>query len=182
MNCATVSSKSCFCSLFRDFPSLAAKNQSYSTVHHMVLSMCRNISWVVAKGYLLSPVVSLDKILLAFALLPFVLQAYTCLLFQVSLDFWHLPSNSLWRSGHLLGLISFHRTSQLQLLQHQCLEHKLGLLWYWMVCFGNEPISFCIFWDSNKLLYFRLFCWLCGLLHFFKGILPHSSRYNGYLN
>ena len=31
-----------------------------------------------------------------------------------------------------------HRTIQLQLLQHYCLGHKFGLLWYWMVCLGNE--------------------------------------------
>ena len=32
------------------------------------------------------------------------------------------------------------------------------------------------------MLYFRLFCWLWGLLHFFNGVLAHSSRYNGHMN
>ena len=31
-------------------------------------------------------------------------------------------------------------------------------------------------------LHFRLSCWLWGPLHFFYGILAHSSRYNGHLS
>ena len=34
-----------------------------------------------------------------------------------------------------------HRTVQLQLLHHYWLGHKLGLLWYWMVCLGNRDHS-----------------------------------------
>ena len=63
----------------------------------------------------------------------------------------------------LEGLISLHRTLQLQLLQHYCLGHILGLLWYWMACLGNELRSFCCFWDCTQVLHFRLFGWLCGL-------------------
>ena len=48
-----------------------------------------------------------------------------------------------------------------------------------MVCLGNEPRSFCHFWVCHSV---RLSCWLWGLLHFFCGILVHSSRYNGHLN
>ena len=48
----------------------------------------------------------------------------------------------------------------------------LGFLWYWMVCLGNEQRSFCSFWDCIQVLYFRLFCWLWWLLHFFWGFLP----------
>ena len=44
-------------------------------------------------------------------------------------------------------LVGLHRTIQLQLLQHYWLGHRLGLLWYWMVCLGNEQRSFCCFWD-----------------------------------
>ena len=47
----------------------------------------------------------------------------------------------------LKGLVSFHRTIQLQLLQHYWSGHRLGLLWYWLVCLGNEQRSFCHFWD-----------------------------------
>ena len=51
-----------------------------------------------------------------------------------------------------------------------------------MICLGNDPRSFCCFWDYTQVLHFRLFCWLWGLLHFFYGILAHSNRYNGHLN
>ena len=50
----------------------------------------------------------------------------------------------------LEGLVSLHRTIQLQLLQHYWLGHRLGLLWYWMVCFGNEQRSFCVFEIAPK--------------------------------
>ena len=102
------------------------------------MSMWRVISYVVGKGCLLWPVCSLDKILLAFALFQFVLQGQTCLLLQVSLDFLHWHSNPLWWKGHLFlelvleGLVGLHRTIQLQLLWHQCLGHRRGLLWCWM--------------------------------------------------
>ena len=48
-----------------------------------------------------------------------------------------------------------------------CLGHRLGLLWYWMFCLGNEQRSFCHFWDCIQVLHFGLFCWLWGLLHSF---------------
>ena len=76
--------------------------------------------------------------LLAFVLLHFVLKGQTYLLLQVSLHFLLLHSSPLWWKGHVflvlvLGLVSLHRTIQLQLLQHYCLGHRLQLLWYWTV-------------------------------------------------
>ena len=50
------------------------------------------------------------------------------------------------------GVVSLHRTGQLQLLQHQWLGHRLGLLWCWMVCPGNAPRSFCHFWGCTQVL------------------------------
>ena len=82
----------------------------------------------------------------------------------------------------LEGLVGLHRTIQFQLFQHYWLGHRLGLLSYWMVCLGNEQRSFCHFWDCIQVLHFTLFCWLRPLLHFFQGILAHSSRYNGHLS
>ena len=61
----------------------------------------------------------------------------------------------------------FSRPIQLQLLQRYWLGYRLGLLWYWMVCLGNEQRSFYHFWDCIQVLHFRLFCWLWWLLHFF---------------
>ena len=48
------------------------------------------------------------------------------------------------------------RTIQLQLLQHYWLGHGPGLLWYWMICLGNEQRSFCHFWNCIQVLHFRL--------------------------
>ena len=59
----------------------------------------------------------------------------------------------------LEGLVGLHRTIQLQLLQHYWLGHRLGLLWYWMVCLGNEQRSFCCFWDCIQVQHFGPFCW-----------------------
>ena len=106
--------------------------------------MCRVIFSVVGRGCLLWPVYSPGKTLLAFSLLHFVPQGQTWLLPQVSLDFSLLHPNPLWRKGHLFlvlvleGLVGLHRTVQLQLLQRYWLGHRLGLLWYWMLCLGNE--------------------------------------------
>ena len=122
---ATVSSQSCFCWLNINFSIFRCKyNQSDFDIDHLVTSMCKVISFVTGRGCLLWPVPSLDKTLLAFALLHFVLQDQTCLLLQVSLDFLLLHSSPLWWKGHPLGvlvlegLVGYHRTFQLQLLQH----------------------------------------------------------------
>ena len=41
----------------------------------------------------------------------------------------------------LESLVGLHRIVQLQLLQGYWLGHRLGLLWYWMVCLGNRDHS-----------------------------------------
>ena len=74
------------------------------------MTMCRVISCVVGRGCLLWPVHLLGKTLLAFALLHFVLQDQTCLLFQVSLDFLLLHSSPLWWKGHLFLCLSSRRS------------------------------------------------------------------------
>ena len=125
-----------------------------------------------------APVHSLGETLVAFALLCFVLQGQICLLLQVFLDFLLSHSSPLWWKGLLFlvlvleGLIGPHRTIQPQLLQDYWLGHRLGLLWYWILCLGNKQRSLCRFWVCTHVLHFRLFCWLCGLLHSSKGFLP----------
>ena len=102
-------------------------NQSDFNIDHLVMSMNRMASLVVGRDCLLWRVFSLDKTLLAFALLNFVLQGQTCLLLQVCLDFLLLHSNPLrWKDIFfffflvllLEGLVNLHRTIQLQLFQH----------------------------------------------------------------
>ena len=150
--------------------------------------MCRVFSCVVGRGCLLWPVRSLGKTLLTFDLLHFVLQDPICLLLQVYLDCLLLQSSPLQWRGHLFwvlvleGLVDLHRTIQLQPLQDYWPGHRLRLLWYWMVCLENEQKLFCHFWDCIQVLHFRLFCWLWWLLHFFEGILAHSSENNGHLS
>ena len=127
------------------------------------MSMCRIFPCVFGRRCLLWPVCSLSKTLLAFALLHFVLQGQICLLLQESLDFLLLHSSSLWWKGHLFwvlvleSLVGLHRTVQLQLFQHYWLGHRLGLLWYWMVCLGNEQRSFHHFWDCTEVPHFGYF-------------------------
>ena len=71
-----------------------------------------------------------------FALLHSVLQGQICLLLLVFLDFLLLqfPKMKMKRTNTmkivlvLEGVVGLHRTSQLQLLRHQWLEHRLVLL------------------------------------------------------
>ena len=79
----------------------------------------------------------------------------------------------------LEDVVGLHRTSQLQLLWHQCLGHKLGLLSCWMVCLGNKPRSFYCFWGCTQKLHFELFCWLRAIRLLLRDSW-HSSRYNGH--
>ena len=69
-------------------------------------------------------------------------------------------------------LVGLHRTIQLQLLQCYWLGHRLGLLWYWMVCLGNKQRSFCCFWDCIQVLHFGLIGWHDGYSISSKGFLP----------
>ena len=121
------------------------------------MSMCSLVSQLVGKGYFLWPTCFLEKTLLAFALLHFILQGQTCLLFQVSLDLLLLHSNPLWWKGHLLGGLGLegvgglHRIAHLQLLWHQWLRHWLGLLGCWMVCLRNRLRSFHFFFFFLRL-------------------------------
>ena len=166
--------RSCFCWLYRAFPSSAAK-KVISLISVLTIWWCPRVelSLVLLEWGVCHDQCVLLRKLLAFALFQFVLQGQTCLLLQISLDFLLLHSNPLWRKGHLFwvlvlkGLIGLHRTIQLQLLQHYWLGHRLGLPWYWMVCLGNKQRSFCCFWDCIQVLHFELSCWLWGLLHFF---------------
>ena len=145
------------------------------------------ISCAIGRVCLLWPVSSLGKTLLAFAPFHFVLQGEICLLLQLSLDFLLLHFSPIWWKGHhfgvlvLEGLVALHRTIQFQLLQHYWLGHRLGLLWYWMVCLGNEQRSFCFYEITSKDCILDS-CWPWWLLHFFYGIPAHSCRYNGHLS
>ena len=162
-----------FCGLYRTSPSVAAKKiiNSDSSVDHLVLSTYRVFSCVVGRWCLLWPVHSLGKTLLSFALctprpnLPVTpgISWFPTFAFQSSIIKGHFCVVLVLES-----LVGLHWTVQPQLLWHSWLWHRLGLLWYWIVCTGNEERSFYLFWDCTKVFHFELFVFkLWGLLHFF---------------
>ena len=83
----------------------------------------------------------------------------------------------LWE-GHLFwvlvleGLVGLHRTVQFQLLQHYWSGHRLGLLWYWMACLGNEKRQFCCFEIASKYRFSDSFLDFDGYSISSKGFLP----------
>ena len=182
---ATVSSWSCFCWLYRASSSLAAKNIiNLISVLTIWWHPCVELSLVLLKeGVCYEQCILLAK-LLAFALLHLVFQGqtlvyswylltcYFCIPVpygEKDIFFWVLV---------LEGLVGLHRTIQFQPLQHCWLGHRLGLLWYWMVCLGNNRDHSFIFEIAPKYWISDSFVdW--GLLHLFEGILAHSRRYNG---
>ena len=152
---ATVSSQSCLCWLHRASPSLATKNIT-NLISVLIIWWCPCVESSLVfleEDVCYDQCVLLAKTLLAFSLLHFVQQGETCLLLQVFLDFLLLHSYALWWKGHrflvlvLECLVGHHRTVELQLLWHSWLGNRLGLLWYWMVCLGNEQRLYCHFWD-----------------------------------
>ena len=151
------------------------------------MSMCRVISCVVGRGCLLWLVHFLDRTLLGFALLIFNSRAKFPVIPGIAwLSTFAFQSPIMKRTSFwvlvLEGLVGLHRTIQLKLLQCYWLGHRLGLLWYWMVCLGNEQRSFCHFWECIQVLHFGLFCCPWWLLHFFWGIPARSSRHNGHVS
>ena len=169
---ATVSSWSSFCWVYRAFPSLAAKD-----IINLILVL--TIWWcpcVQSSLVLLEEGVFSDQFIgktLSFCCASFCTPRQNL---PVTPGVSWLPTfafqspimkrNIFWVLV-LEGFVGLHRTIPLQLLQHYWLGHRLGLLWYWMVCLGNEQRSFCRFWDCIQVLYCGLFCWPWWLLHFF---------------
>jgi len=150
------------------------------------MSMSEVFSCVVGRGCLLWSVYLLGKTLLVFALLHFFTPRPNALvtpgLSWLPAFVFHsliMKRTSFWVLV-LEGLVGLHRTVQVQLLQHYWLGHRLGLLWYWLVCLGNKQKSFCCFWDCIQELHFGLFCWYDAYSLPSKGILAHSHRYNGH--
>ena len=152
---ATVHSWSCFCWLYRVSPSLATKNiinlilvlticwcpcveSSLVLLEERVFAMTSAFSWQNSVSFcpasfctprpnlLVSPVISW---LPTFALLSPMMKRKS---------FLGVSSRSF---------VGLHRTVQLQLLWHQWLGHRFGLLWCWMVCLGNKLRSFLVVFE-----------------------------------
>ena len=174
---ATVSSWSCFCWPYRASPSLAAKN-IINLISVLTIWWCPCVESslvLLEEGVCYDQCIFLENFIslcpASFCIprpnLPVTpgVSWLPTFAFQSPI----MKRTSFWVL-FLKGLIGLHRTLQLQLLQHYWLGHRLGLLWYWMVCLGNEQRLFCRFWDCIQVLHFGLFCWPWWLLHFFWGI------------
>ena len=140
---ATVSSRSCFCWLY-SFSIFGYKecNQSDFGIDHLVMSMCRVVSWFVglfAMTSVFSWQNSVSLCLVSFCIPRPNLPVTPGISWLPAFAF---LSPMMKRTSFLvlvLGLVGLHRTVQLQLLRHQWLGiHTLGLLWYWVVCLGNK--------------------------------------------
>ena len=160
---ATVISRSCFCWLYRVSPSLAAKN-----IVSLILVL--TIWWypcVESSLGLLKEGVCYDQCVLLQNSLSHCPASFCTPRpnLPVSRGVYWLPTFALQsprmkKTSSLVlileGLVGLHRTVQLQLLQRYWSGHRLGLLWYWMVCLernrGHSVIlqtaSECCPWDS----------------------------------
>ena len=151
------------------------------------MSICRIIHFAVGRGCFLWPVHFLGTTVVAFALLNFVLQGQTCLLPQIHLDFLLLHSSLLWWKGPLFFGVSsrrslgLHRTVQLQLLQRYWLGHRLGLMWYWMVCLRNEQRSFGCFEIAPSTAFWTLLLTMRATPFLLRDSCL-QCRYNDHLN
>ena len=124
-------------------------NQSDFSIDHLVMSMCRVISCVVGKGYLLWPVCFLDKTISLCPASFCIARPNLPVILGVSwLPTFAFQSPMMKRTSFILlvleGPVDLHRIGQLQLLQHQWLGHRLGLLWCWM--------DYCDTWNFTKYI------------------------------
>ena len=161
---ATVSSMSCFCCQYRASPSLAAKN-TINLISVLTIWWC---SCVESSLVLLEECVCYDQCVLLAKLYVSLCSASFCTPrpnLHITPGISSLPTFAFqslkmkrtyfWVLA-LESLVGLHRTVQLQLLQHYCLGHRLRLLWYWMICLGNEQRLFCCFWNCTQELHFGL--------------------------
>jgi len=145
----TVISCSCICSLYRASPSLAAKN-IINLISVLTIWWCPCVESslvLLEEGVCYDQCVLLAKLFISLCPASFSIPRSNV---PVTPGISWLPTFAFQFpimkkiSFSLLvleGLVRLHRTIQLQLLQHYWLGHRLGWLWYWMVCLGNQPRS-----------------------------------------
>ena len=155
---ARVSSWSCFCWLYRAPTILVAKKSPSHLLYcwKRVFAMASILSWQnsvsLCSTSFWTPRPYLPVILGMSWLPNFAFQSPM----MNKTSFFGVPE----------GVVGLHRAGQLQLLQHQWLGHRLGLLWCWMTCLENKSITFVVFEFVLKCCILNS-CWLEGLLHFF---------------
>ena len=140
------------------------------------MSLLRVFSCIIGRGCLLWLLCSLGKTVLTFALLHFTSRLNLPVTPGVSwLPTFALLFPMMKRSSFLD--VSFRScrspwNHSISFLQHYWLGPRLGLLWYWMVCLGNEQWSFCHFWDCIQILLSASFVDNEGYSISSKGFLP----------
>ena len=133
-------------------------NQSDFGIDYLVMSMCRVISRVVGKEHLLWLACSLDNSVSLCPALFCIPRSNLPVIPDISwLPTFAFQSSMMKRTSFFLvlaleGVVDLQRTIQLLLLQHQCLGHRIGLLWWRMICLGNKPWLFCHFLDCTQVL------------------------------
>jgi len=151
---ATVSSRSCFCWLYSACPSFAAKNiitlwwcpcvesslvlLEEGVLYDQCVLLANSISFCPASFCTPRPYLPVTP---GISWLP--TSAFQSPMMKRTYLFWVLV---------LEVVVDYHKTSQLQLIPHQCLGNRLGFLCCWMVCLGIEPKTFCHFWDCTQIL------------------------------
>ena len=143
---ATACSQSCFCWLYRASPSLATKN-IISLISGVAIWWCpcvesSSVFWkrVFAVTSAFSWQNSVSFCPASFCTPRPNLPVTPGISWLPTFAFHYPIIKIFWGLLVLKGLVGLHRTIQLQLLQHYWSGHRLGLLWYWMVCLGNEEI------------------------------------------
>ena len=145
----TVISWSCICSLYRASPSLAAKN-IINLISVLTIWWCPCVESslvLLEEGVCYDQCVLLAKLFISLCPASFSIPRSNV---PVTPGISWLPTFAFQFpimkkiSFSLLvleGLVRLQRTIQLQLLQHYWSGHRLGWLWYWMVCLGSQPRS-----------------------------------------
>ena len=170
---ATVSSRSCFCWLYRDSPFLAAKN-IINMISVLTIWWCPCVESSLVLFAITSAFSWQNSISLCPASFRIPRPNLPVTPSVSSLPTFAFQAPIMKRTSFLVlkGLVGLHRTIQLQLLQRYWLGHRLGLLWYWMVCLGNEQRSFCHFWDCIQVLHFGLLLTMMATPFFLRDSCP----------
>ena len=140
------------------------------------MSMCRVFSYVVGRGCLRWSVHSLGKIV-SLCLATFYtsrpnLPATPAISWLPTFAFQSPKMKRILFWVLVLGFRGLHRIIQLQLLQYYQSGHRLGLLWYWMVCLGKKQRSFVVSETASKFCISHSFVDYDGYSIYSKGFLP----------
>ena len=154
---ATVSSRSCFCWLYRASPSLAVKN-----IINLILILV--IWWCPCRVFCGQNPISPCPASFCTPRTNFPVTAGVSWLPTFAFQCPIMKRTSFLGVGSKRSCSS-SKNLQLQLLQRYWLGHRLGLLWYCMVCLGNAQRSFCHFEIASKYCISDS-CWLWWPHHF----------------